>query len=178
MSSVLSATAATMTDMTTAHAQTYTGSNPLRRLRAAWKHDLGHDERAAILAWASFTLTFTGTRALTHWIKDGHGPKSGGMSLGGKHFHHYNLGIAMLSALGAASLKYEERLAHTPLKPLAYGAANALIADEAALLLDLQDVYWAKDGRKSVDIAIGTIGFGGAGIALVPLIKHSNERRA
>ena len=27
--------------------------------------------------------------------------------------------------------------------------------DEFALLLDLKDVYWAKEGRISVDVAIG-----------------------
>lgn len=155
----------------------YRGRNPIKRLRAAWREDIGHDERAAILAWASFTVTFGATRALTHWIKDGHGPSGGGMSLGGKHFHHYNLGIATLSALSGASLKWGESFHHNPIHPVAYGFANALIADEAALLLDLEDVYWAKDGRKSVDIAVGTIGAGGAAIALVPLLENSRARR-
>ena len=82
----------------------YHGKNPIRRLRAAWREDLGDDERSAILAWASFTTTFSATRALTHWIKDGHGPKGGGMSVGGQHFHHYNLGIATLSALSRVTL--------------------------------------------------------------------------
>lgn len=154
----------------------YRGKNPLRRLNSAWHTDLGHDERAAILSWASFTVTFTGTRALTHWIKDGHGPKSGGMSLGGKHFHHYNIGIAMLSGISGLSLRWGDKFLHTPLHPIAYGFANALIADEAALLLNLEDVYWAKEGRESVDIAVGAIGFGGAAIALVPLLKSSRAR--
>jgi len=42
-----------------------------------------------------------------------------------------------------------------PLVATAYGAGLALIVDEFALLLDLQDVYWAKQGRESVDLAIG-----------------------
>jgi hypothetical protein len=46
---------------------------------------------------------------------------------------------------------------NTPRQALAFGAANAMIVDELALLLDLKDVYWAKDGRESVDVAVGVI---------------------
>src|SRR5664279_4623026 len=114
----------------------------LHRVRQVWVHDLGHDERAAILAWGSFTVAFGTVRALTHWIKAGHGPKSGGLSLGGHHFHHYNLGIGMLSGLGALLVRDQAGalIRRSPLIPVAYGVANALIADEAALLLDLQDL--------------------------------------
>jgi hypothetical protein len=35
------------------------------------------------------------------------------------------------------------------------GQQSALIVDEFALLLDLKDVYWAKEGRVSVDVGIG-----------------------
>ena len=33
----------------------------------------------------------------------------------------------------------------------AYGVASALTLDEFALWLDLQDDYWDKQGRKSID---------------------------
>jgi len=35
--------------------------------------------------------------------------------------------------------------------------------------LDLQDVYWSKQGRTSVDLAIGVIALGGLAIAGIPL---------
>jgi hypothetical protein len=35
-----------------------------------------------------------------------------------------------------------------------YGASAALTLDEFALWLDLEDDYWSKEGRKSVDVAI------------------------
>ena len=41
----------------------------------------------------------------------------------------------------------------------------ALIIDELALLIDLQDVYWAREGRSSVDAAIGLIAAGGVYLA-------------
>src|SRR6202011_1584271 len=112
-----------------------------RRVRVAWENKLGPGQRSAVWAWSAFTLTFGGVRALTHWIKAGHGPAGGGMSVGGKHFHHYNIGIAMLATLGMVALRGTERHRRPPVAAVAYGAGSALIVDELALLLDLQDVY-------------------------------------
>ena len=44
----------------------------------------------------------------------------------------------------------------------------ALIVDELALLLDLEDVYWANDGRKSVDAAVLIIAAGGLYLTAAP----------
>jgi len=147
-----------------------------RRVRVAWENNLDPGERSAVWAWSAFTLTFGGVRALTHWIRAGHGPAGGGMSVGGKHFHHYNIGIAMLATLGMVALRGTERHRRHPVAAVAYGAGSALIVDELALLLDLQDVYWAKEGRTSVDAAIGVIGLGGlatAGFEFWPAAHHA-----
>lgn len=56
----------------------------------------------------------------------------------------------------------EEQRRQHPVLALAYGAGLALIVDEFALLLDLQDVCWAKEGRVSVDLRSGTVSLGGA----------------
>lgn len=164
--------------MTTKDSETLTPAETVRRTRHSWRHDIGRDERAAILAWGSFTATFAAVRGLTHWIKDGHGPRGGGLSLGGQHFHHYNLGIVGLSIIGSFAVRAEAHRAmqEHPAIPVAYGVANALIADEAALLLDLKDVYWAPQGRRSVDIAVGAIGKGGLALALAPLVKAVHPR--
>jgi hypothetical protein len=97
-----------------------------------------------VLSWAAFTTTFVGLRALTHWIRAGHGPSGGGMSVGGRHFHHYNIGIALLAVVGAVALRGAEKHRRHPVTAVAYGSATALIVDELALLLDLKDVYWAN----------------------------------
>jgi hypothetical protein len=91
--------------------------------------------------------TFAFVRALTHWIRDGHGPSGGGMSVGGRHFHHYNLGIALLAGIGAVALRGKEEHRHHPLTAASYGVANALIVDEAALLIDLQ-AGWRWPGPR------------------------------
>jgi hypothetical protein len=41
------------------------------------------------------------------------------------------------------------------------------------LLLDLEDVYWSHQGRKSVDAAIGIIAAGGTFFAGLPFWRHA-----
>ncbi|WP_255450505.1 hypothetical protein [Skermania sp. ID1734] len=150
------------------------------RVRHAWQATLERGEQGAVLAWASFTATFAGVRLLTHWIRNGHGPSGGGISVGGKHFHHYNIGIATLAGVGAIAVRGAEEHRRHPLVALSYGAGAALVVDELALLLDLKDVYWANDGRKSVDVAVCVIGLGGlasAGMAFWPAAHRALRGR-
>ncbi len=55
---------------------------------------------------------------------------------------------------------------------LTYGAGLALIVEEFALLLDLQDVYWAKEGRISVDLGVGLVAAGGTTFSPIPLLRR------
>ena len=145
------------------------------RLRKEWTIRLDPTEQSAVMSWAAFTATFGGLRLLTHWIRRGHGPTGGGILIGGRHFHHYNIGIAMLSAIGALALRGSERRRRHPVTAIAYGSANALVVDELALLLDLRDVYWTTDGRKSVDAAITIIAAGGTFFAGLPFWSHARR---
>ena len=151
------------------------GSRALAGLRKEWATRLQPGEQATVLAWSTFTVTFAGLRALTHWIRAGHGPSGGGMSVGGKHFHHYNIGIALLAGVAAVGLRGTEQQRRHPAAAIAFGSANALIVDELALLLDLKDVYWATEGRESVDAAIGIIAAGGTIVAGLPFWPHAHR---
>ena len=150
-------------------------SSRIARLRHQWDARLQPGEQATVLAWASFPLTFLGLRGLTHWIRAGHGPSGGGMSLGGKHFHHYNIGIGMLATVAAVGLRGTEKQRRHPAAAVAFGAANAMIVDELALLLDLKDVYWAKDGRESLDVAVGLIAAGATAVVGMPFWPHAHR---
>jgi hypothetical protein len=157
------------------HAEVSAQRGRWSRLRGEWDKRLDPAQQAVVLSWASFTTTFVGVRALTHWIKGGHGPSGGGMSVGGQHFHHYNIGIALLSVVGGVGLRGAEKHRRHPATAIAYGSATALIVDELALLLDLKDVYWANDGRKSVDVAVTLIAAGGLTVAGLPLWPHARR---
>ncbi|MEU0497361.1 hypothetical protein [Mycobacterium sp. NPDC006124] len=152
-----------------------TQKNRWSRVRDEWHQRLDPPQQSVVVSWASFTTTFIGLRALTHWIRDGHGPSGGGISLGGNHFHHYNIGIALLGVVGGIGLRGEERHRRHPATAVAYGSATALIVDELALLLDLKDVYWARDGRKSVDVAVGVIAGGGLFVTGLPFWPHAQR---
>ena len=150
-------------------------SSRWERLRHQWGERLQPGQQATVLAWLSFTVTFVGVRALTHWIRAGHGPAGGGVSVGGKHFHHYNIGIALLSTVAAVGLRGTEKQRRHPAAAVAFGAANALVVDELALLLDLKDVYWATEGRESVDVAIGLIATGATVVVGMPFWLHAHR---
>jgi hypothetical protein len=62
----------------------------------------------------------------------------------------------------------DDRAVAHPAIAVSYGAGTALIADEFALLLDLQDVYWARQGRLSVDVSLGILSALGAYLTAVP----------
>jgi hypothetical protein len=145
------------------------------RLHHQWDERLQPGQQATVLAWLSFTVTFAGLRGLTHWIRAGHGPSDGGIRLAGNHFHHYNIGIGMLMTVAAVGLRGSEQQRRHPAAAVAFGAANAMIVDELALLLELEDVYWADDGRKSVDAALGLIATGATVAAGMPFWPHAHR---
>jgi hypothetical protein len=147
----------------------------VHELRAGYHEDLGPGGRATLVSWLAFTATFSAVRVITYSIRDGKGPFRN-LSLGGAHIHHYMWGIGMLSAVGAVAVRGDDRLRRHPVLAGTYGSALALIVDEFALLLDLQDVYWAKQGRLSVDIGVGTVALGGVGFAALPLLRRVVRR--
>jgi hypothetical protein len=131
------------------------------------------------LSSVSFFTTFAATRAITHAIKDGIGPFHN-LSVGGRHFHHLVIGITGLLGTGylwllevdtskrlfaskntdtktdgsdeqTAEEKHGTDNALAKFTSILYGGSSALTLDEFALWLDLEDVYWTKQGRASVD---------------------------
>jgi hypothetical protein len=151
------------------------GASVRERVRHAYRRDMGSRERAALLSWLGFTTTFGSVRAITHAIRAGAGP-FGNMSFGGEHLHHYMWGIGMLAGVGGVAVHGPQRHRHHPATALSYGAGLALIVDEFALLLDLKDVYWAKEGRVSVDLGVGAAALGGTALAATPILRRLLHR--
>ena len=144
--------------------------------RDAYYSELDAGEQSALIAWLAFTGAWGGVRGITHAIRAGKGPFRN-MSLGGEHLHHYMWGIGMLTGVGAVAVRGDEKLRRHPVTAVTYGAGLALIVDEFALLLDLQDVYWAKQGRVSVDVAVGGISLVGSVFAAMPVLRKVARRR-
>lgn len=134
----------------------------LRRLYRQEYHDPRRERR--LLSAVSFGATFAVTRAVTHALKGGEG--SGGIEIAGRHIHHLTFGIVGLLADGYAMVEglgvQDARRHRGRARAVAalYGASAALVLDEFALWLDLEeDAYWSNEGRKSVD-AVVTFGNG------------------
>jgi hypothetical protein len=148
----------------------------LTRLRHVLDEDLDPGQRAALISWLAFSATFAGVRGITYSIRSGHGPFRN-ISAGGEHLHHYLWGIGLLAGVGAVAVHGDERQRRHPAVAVGYGSGLALIVDEFALLLDLKDVYWAQQGRISVDLGIGGIGAAGSYFAALPAWRALRERR-
>jgi hypothetical protein len=148
----------------------------LPRLGRVLRDDLDQSQRAALTSWLAFTCTFATVRGITYSIRAGRGPFRN-ISAGGEHLHHYLWGIGMLAGVGAVAVRGTERQRRRPVVPLSYGTGLALIVDEFALLLDLKDVYWARQGRVSVDVAVGGISLAGSYFAALPVLRAMRERR-
>ena len=146
------------------------------QVRDAFGSELDVGQQSALISWLSFTGTFGGVRGVTHAIRDGKGPFRN-LSVGGEHLHHYMWGIGLLAGVGAVAVRGDERLRRHPATALAYGVGLALIMDEFALLLDLKDVYWAKQGRISVDLAVTGSSLAGSYFAALPVLRKVAARR-
>jgi hypothetical protein len=140
-----------------------------------FREELDARQRAALLSWLAFTVTFGAVRGITYSIKEGKGP-FGNLGVGGEHLHHYMWGIGLLAGVGGVAVHGEDRRRRHPVVTISYGVGLALIVDEFALLLDLKDVYWAKQGRISVDLGIGGSSLAGTYFAAQPLLRTLRRR--
>lgn len=115
--------------------------------------------RRLFLASISFFLTFACVRALTYSIHYHVGPFHD-ITMEGKHIHHLVWGILLLLFVGYSWLLELgnqgtfRSIVASRLIALMYGAGSALTLDEFALWLNLRDVYWAREGRSSIDAIV------------------------
>jgi hypothetical protein len=100
----------------------------------------------------------------------------GNVRLGGRHIHHFVPGILLAFSAGTAALltdndALEDRLA------VPMGIGMGLTFDEAALLLDLRDVYWTREGLLSVQLSFGLTAILSAAILTMRMLRRGEERQ-
>ena len=119
-------------------------------------------ENALFNLFASFVISLVGSRAIAFALRDRHtlGPFRN-LRVGRRHIHHFVPGITLAFISGAiAIVTRDEDL--EPKLALLFGTGMGMTMDEAALLLELDDVYWTEEGLLSVQIGAGLVGLLGA----------------
>lgn len=112
----------------------------------------------AFVMLMAFIFTFIIVRTYTRRRK---GTPRGRTYINGVHAHHLIFGIVLAFTAGAIEFSFSPVSAPgTLLLATLFGIGVALVIDEFALIFHLQDVYWDRRGRKSIDAIVITAGFG------------------
>jgi hypothetical protein len=122
-----------------------------------------------------FLGAFVTVRLSTLAIRDDRGPFRN-VRIGGRHIHHFVPGILLAFGSGTAALltdddRLEQRLA------IPMGAGIGLTFDEAALLLDLRDVYWSREGLLSVQLSLGATAILSTAILTLRMLRRGERRQ-
>ncbi len=116
-------------------------------------------QRRILLASFGFIVTFGIVRGLAWSIHNDIGPFHN-VQMGGRHIHHMVWGILLLLTVGFGWLcelgdgEAKRSVFLGRLMSLFYGAGAAMTLDEFALWLNLEDVYWAREGRESIEAGL------------------------
>jgi hypothetical protein len=102
----------------------------------------------------SFLASFGFIRTSAHMIRAQVSWWPGNVQVGGTHIHHLVWGICLVLIFGyiAGVMRPEEPWSHVAI--IGFGIGTGLTMDEFALWLNLRDVYWEKEGRRSIDAVI------------------------
>ncbi len=131
----------------------FRGFHLRKKIVVAYQQHVDYRREAALRMWIAFIATFVLLRALTFAIRYHLLPVGNVVTSGGLHIHHFVWGILILLLSGFLGITvWSERL--HPWLATIFGIGAALVIDEFALWLNLRDVYWLREGRSSIDLAI------------------------
>ncbi|MFC6879102.1 MULTISPECIES: hypothetical protein [Actinomadura] len=92
----------------------------------------------------------------------------GNVTPGGHHIHHVVFGLVFMCVGGVGGLMVSDSTSAAAAALAAvFGAGTALVLDEFALVLHLDDVYWTQQGRLSVQVVFVAVAL--CGLALLGL---------
>ncbi|HMC05826.1 MAG TPA: hypothetical protein VKG89_00370 [Solirubrobacterales bacterium] len=123
---------------------------------------------------SGFVFAFALIRLSTAGIRRGWWPL-GNVRVRGRHIHHFVPGIVFAFGSGALALLTDDEGLERRLA-VPFGAGIGLTFDEAALLLDLRDVYWTREGVLSVQLSFGLAATLGGTIIALRMLRRGEER--
>jgi hypothetical protein len=125
--------------------------------------DTGRESQ--FLCLCAFLLSFGFIRTSAHMIRAQVSWWPGNVQVGGTHIHHLVWGIIALLMFGYLGVAVNPGSPWREVAAVGFGIGAGLALDEFALWLNLKDVYWTEQGRRSIDAVV--IAAALSGIALV-----------
>jgi len=121
-----------------------------------WDRISEHELQGLYLVLIGFILSFGFIRMSTRLMRSPKVPWWPGsiVSDSGVHLHHLVFGIVTMMAAGAGGFAAFGNSPWTEICAFAFGIGAGLTIDEFALWVYLDDVYWAKEGRASIDATV------------------------
>ncbi len=106
------------------------------------------------LFFVAFLVTFGFIRTSAHLIRAQVSWWPGNVEVGGTHIHHLVWGILLLLIAGYVGVVVAPPSPWHEIVTVLFGVGTGLALDEFALWLNLEDVYWSQQGRRSIDAVI------------------------
>jgi hypothetical protein len=129
-------------------------------------------ETALLNLLLSFALSGLVVRLSTHRIRaTGRFGPFHDAHVGDRHIHHFIPGIALAFLAGGISIVVRDEQ-WDPYLAVPFGVGAALTLDEAALLVELEDVYWSEEGVLSVQVSLGAASMLGAALVGRRLLRR------
>jgi hypothetical protein len=135
-----------------------------------------HHETVLFNILQGFLGGFAAARLATWGIRQSWWP-TGNIQVSGRHIHHFIPGIVLAFGSGVAALTTQDQKVESALA-IPFGAGMGLTMDEAALLLDLRDVYWTRQGLVSVQVSLGVTATLAAAILMLRMLRRGERRGA
>jgi hypothetical protein len=125
-------------------------------LSSFWGNLEDNHEQAVFLVLVGFIGSFAFIRMSTRIIRSESVSWWPGNieSDSGVHVHHLVFGIVTMMAAGTLGFVSDGRTPFTEICALLFGIGVGLTIDEYALWVHLEDVYWEKEGRSSIDATV------------------------
>jgi hypothetical protein len=136
--------------------------------------DAPHRETILFNILNGFVLAFALMR-LSTWGQRGGWWPTRPLRVSGRHIHHFVPGILIAFGAGGAGLATQNERLEEVLS-FVFGAGAGVTFDEAALLLDLRDVYWSREGILSVQLSLGLTAVLGVTILGLRILRRGERR--
>ncbi|MGH2993783.1 MAG: hypothetical protein ACRDL1_09635 [Solirubrobacterales bacterium] len=136
-----------------------------------WREQILDAGREGVfLVFVGFLGSFLFIRTSTRLMRSPKVPWwPGSVTPGGLHIHHLVFGIVLMLIAPTLAYGLGDVSPWWELTAVAFGIGAGLTFDEFALWLHLDDVYWAEEGRRSVDaVVVAAVFMGIVFLGVVP----------